>query len=149
MNQPNLPPDETTHSFVLRLWQETPGQWRGTIRHVQSDSRLAFLKLDQAMRWVERYLTADQASVAPDALSFPAWLSAKWAARPRFVASGLALAGGLALLALVVWLAPTPSAPLAGAAIGADSSPWLTPFLLGLVLGSGLVLLWWRVTTKR
>lgn len=149
MNQPNLPPDETTHSFVLRLWQETPGQWRGAIRHVQSDTRLAFLNLDQAVRWIERYLAADQTNVTPGARSFPAWLSAKWASRPRFVASGLVLAGSLALLALVVWLAPTTSAPLAGAAIGAESSTWLTPFLLGLVIGVGIVLLWWRVMAKR
>lgn len=166
MNQPNLPPDATTQSFVLRLWQAAPGQWRGTIRHVQSDARLAFLNLDQAIHWVERYLTADQ---RPEQLSdqrpgahltqnglgarhqrISARIARWWATRPRFVRAGLALAGGMALLALAVMLAPTTPATLAGATSASNSgSNELPPFLLGVVVGGGLVAIWWQSTGKR
>ncbi len=166
MNQPNLPTDATTQSFVLRLWQAAPGQWRGTIRHVQSDARMAFLQLDQAIHWIERYLAADQPTAAqPDPRRGPQvahnavtarWrrvsprIAHWWATRPRFVRPGLALASGLALLALVVTLSPTTPAALAGATIDSNTgSNELAPFLLGLVVGGGLVAIWWQSTVKR
>ena len=71
MNQPNLPPDDATQSFVLRLWQTTSGQWRGSVRHVQSDARLAFLTLDQAVRWIERYLAGNQVTQQREGWAIP------------------------------------------------------------------------------
>lgn len=154
MNQPNLPPDDTTQSFVLRLWQTTSGQWRGSIRHVQSDARLAFLTLDQAVRWIERYLAdgqiAQQTQAGPYQPRFMAQFQRWWSTQPRSVTAGLALAGGVALLALVVTLAPAAPASLAGAAVASSSgNNRLGPFLFGLVVGGGLVALWWWLTTKR
>lgn len=154
MNQPNLPPDDATQSFVLRLWQTTPGQWRGSVRHVQSDARLAFLTLEQAVRWIERYLAGGQ--VTQQALKprykpqFITGLQRWWAAQPRFVTTGLALAGGVALLAVVVTLAPAAPVSLAGAAVtNSGNNSRLGPFLLGLAVGGGLVALWSRLTPKR
>ena len=154
MNQPNLPPDDTTQSFVLRLWQTTSGQWRGSVRHVQSDARLAFSTLDQAVRWIERYLASNQVAQQREGGSYQprwlVWLQRWWRAQPRFVTTGLALAGGVALLVVVVTLTPAAPAALAGAAIeNSGSSNRLGPFIFGLVVGGGLVALWGRLTIKR
>ena len=154
MNQPNLPPDDTTQSFVLRLWQTTSGQWRGSVRHVQSDTRQAFSTLDQAVRWIERYLAdrqaAQQTPAGPYQPRFLVGIQRWWAVQPRLVTTGLVLAGGVALLALVVTLAPAAPASLAGAAIeNSGSSNRLGPFIFGLVVGGGLVALWGRLTIKR
>lgn len=39
-------------SFIVRMWQETPGAWRGTVRHVQSQAQLGFMQIDQASRFI-------------------------------------------------------------------------------------------------
>ncbi len=157
MQEPILPPDETTHSFVIRFWQELPGQWRGTIRHVQSESRMAFTRLDQAVRWIERLTSANQlTAVPPRARNRAAWLwaglQAGWVRLLRYQYTPVwALAGMVALLLIVVILtAPDVPGSLAGASVDSGGgSGGLLPFLVGLVIGGLLVMLWVRSTPKR
>ena len=49
------PDDELTQahpdlvaSFVVRFWQEAPGCWRGTVRHVQSQAQRGVSSADEA-----------------------------------------------------------------------------------------------------
>lgn len=46
---------DTSQSFVVRMWQENPGEWRGTIRHVQTQSHLGFTQIEQAARFIGQY----------------------------------------------------------------------------------------------
>ncbi|MCX6046249.1 MAG: hypothetical protein NT075_14145 [Chloroflexi bacterium] len=157
MNQPINPPpiipaDETTHSFVIRLWQETPGQWRGAVRHVQGESRLAFTRLDQAMRWIERTIEIEQPSTEAtrtrqEATGWRTWWAnlSRGGQTPTWAAAGV-----LAMLMLVIILT-TQEMPgsLAGTAIGTGVGyGGLLPFLACLVLGGLAVVLWVRSTPK-
>lgn len=49
-------PEKSAQSFIMRVWQEKPGHLRGTIQHVQSDSRRGFEQLAQAQQFVESHL---------------------------------------------------------------------------------------------
>ncbi|GEM_PF-1641149 len=157
MQEPMLPPDETTHSFVIRLWQEMPGQWRGTIRHVQSESRMAFTRLDQAVRWIERSIeTKPPARVQPLARNaangLRTRLRAWWTSIAHYQHTPVfALAGVLAMLIIVVLLtASDVPASLAGASVGSGGSfGGVLPFLVGLVIGGLLVVVWVRSTPRR
>lgn len=148
MNQPNLPTDETVHSFVVRFWQEQPGQWRGAIRHVQSDARLAFLDRAQALRWMERYLGSALPQTAAPPVGLVARLRAWWQQWPQPLTVGLSLAGGLAVLVVALLLAPPTPTTLAGATV-TNRQDDLFPFLGGLLIGVAVMALWTRLRDKR
>ncbi|CAN5374969.1 hypothetical protein BH10CHL1_BH10CHL1_51310 [soil metagenome] len=146
MNQPIIPSDETTHSFVIRLWQETPGQWRGAVRHVQSESRLAFTRLDQAMRWIERSIEIEPPTVESTRprRAAPGW-RAWWANLPRFEhAPAWAMVGVLAMLILMIVLTKQnmPGSLAGTAAASGGGLGALPPFLIGLVIGGVAVAMW-------
>jgi hypothetical protein len=149
----DVPVDEITHSFVLRLWQETPGQWRGTVRHVQGESRMAFTQLDQAMRWIAHAIHLDNPTAAqihpqPQASrSRPRWLRLpQLGTTPAWIAAGV-----LATLVLVVALtSQLGSQTLTGTAAGpTDDINGLLIFLVGLVCGGVAVALWMRSHPRR
>ena len=54
--------EETTHSFVVKVWLEdaglTSGQviWRGHITHVMSNERRYIQTLDEVTEFIDRYL---------------------------------------------------------------------------------------------
>lgn len=148
MNQPNLPTDETVHSFVVRFWQEQPGQWRGAIRHVQSDARLAFLDRAQALRWMERYLGSALSQTAAPQVGLAARLRAWWQLGPQPLTVGLSLAGGLAVLVVALLLAPPTPATLAGTTVTNRQND-LIPFLFGLLIGVAVMAVWTRLRDKR
>lgn len=152
MQEPILPPDETTQSYVIRLWQEVPGQWRGTIRHVQSESRMAFTQLDQAVRWIERAMETKRSTVAQPRVQAAVTGLRAWAARIlRHQGTPVwAMAGMVAvLLIFVVFVSPEASA-LAGTSVGVVGGfGALLPFLSGLVIGGLAVALWVRSTPRR
>ena len=54
MNETGRNKPNTVNSFVIRIWQEFPGQWRGTIRHVQSEAQKAFTTLNQAVQFIDQ-----------------------------------------------------------------------------------------------
>lgn len=153
MQEPILPPDETTHSFVIRLWQEVPGQQRGTIRHVQSEARMAFTRLEQAVQWIERTTRVTQPTVdKPRLRNVMTGVRAWWATIMQYrYTPTLALAGTIAVILLVVVLT-TPDVPgsLAGTSAGAAlGETGLLPFLAGLFVGGLLVVLWGRSAPRR
>ncbi len=45
-------------SFILRFTQETQVEtpWRGVVRHVQSDEEIRFTRIDEALRFIARYV---------------------------------------------------------------------------------------------
>ncbi len=93
--------EDTTQSFVLRVWQDQPVEWRGSIRHVQSDAHKGFTSLEQAMRFVERQTR--QFGRIPMGETAPAENKFNWslASRNRRM---LLLAGGIALMAILAIL---------------------------------------------
>jgi hypothetical protein len=54
-NETYASPEDTSQAFVLRMWQEDPGEWRGTVRHVQSQVQLGFTHVEQASRFIRQY----------------------------------------------------------------------------------------------
>jgi hypothetical protein len=55
------PYEETTHSFIIRLWRESPdgvrgGAWRGHITHVPSGRRQYVQTLGQVSDFIADYL---------------------------------------------------------------------------------------------
>lgn len=53
----NTSASETSQSFVVRMWEEDPGEWRGTVRHVQSDTQMGFTRIDQVRAFIQRFTT--------------------------------------------------------------------------------------------
>jgi len=45
-------------SFILRFTQEVEAQspWRGVVRHVQSDEEARFTRMEEALRFMARYV---------------------------------------------------------------------------------------------
>lgn len=60
----NASASETSQSFVVRMWQEDPGEWRGTVRHVQSDTQFGFTRVDQVRAFIQRYTTGEPRQIA-------------------------------------------------------------------------------------
>lgn len=94
------PVTDSTHSFVVRLWQEAPGTWRGSIRHVQSETLHGFTRLDQALRFIEQKSGLSQphpAQTARSRFGFDFKLN-------RRTMTMFALAGSILLIAIVLVL---------------------------------------------
>lgn len=73
-NETNENATDTSQSFVVRMWQETPGEWRGTIRHVQTQSHLGFTQIEQAARFIGQYTrSVGKLIPAQTGASRPSW----------------------------------------------------------------------------
>ena len=136
--------DDKTQSFVLRVWEEDPGQRRGTIRHVQSRAQRGFTRLSQAMEFVEHNLESLSSSSARDRqpLSIDFLFSRLWPPKTRYHMAAVA-AGVLALSAVCLFLlSPSGNTTLVGtAADGGNLSDWMI-FLAGFLLGITVTSLW-------
>jgi hypothetical protein len=56
-----VPFESTTHSFIIRIWLEEPGEaggakWRGHITHVPSGERRYLKNVDDAVDFILPYL---------------------------------------------------------------------------------------------
>lgn len=53
-------------SFILRFTQETgtDAPWRGVVRHVQSDEEARFMRIDEALRFIGRFVDVNGSGVA-------------------------------------------------------------------------------------
>ncbi len=124
---------ESAQSFVLRIWQEKPGHWRGTIQHVQSQTRRGFERLEQAQQFIERYLPSS-AHTPNQSMSFPGWLR-----KPTFKPA-LALIALIVVVVGVMLLSNSYSAGSAsGTSISIPSLDSILVFLTGAVLGGSAV----------
>ena len=54
--------DTAVHSFVIRFVREDPTftVWRGFIQHVQSHEEIRFTRMQEAIQFMNRYVTAAQ-----------------------------------------------------------------------------------------
>ncbi len=47
------------------MWQEDPGEWRGTVRHVQSQAQQGFTRIEQVSRFIQQHtIGADKRQAA-------------------------------------------------------------------------------------
>ncbi len=147
MNNP-IPLGETPQSFVIRMWRESPWKWRGTVRHVQSESQRAFERLDQALGFIDERTSA-QALKPIQKVDQPAGrpgLGWSWIGARRLQA--VWAVAGLAVLLVITLLLVNPNAnvPLRGAAVGrGDELQLLTAFVFGALIGGAGVALFFRV----
>jgi hypothetical protein len=144
------PDDELTQvhpdlvaSFVVRFWQEAPGCWRGTVRHVQSQAQRGVSSADQAGAFIARYLPAHAAARA--ARRAPAdrpasWLS--WFGGRRFQLAGMVAALLVISLSVVLMAGDVGGGVLAGAAVASALPAGVVPFAAGVLVGAAVV--WWR-----
>ncbi len=56
MTESGILPDDEAQSFVVRVWSEGPGLWRGKINHVQSGVCQGFNRLGQVVQFMERQI---------------------------------------------------------------------------------------------
>jgi hypothetical protein len=72
--------EETTHSFVIRIWLDSPAEssrhpvWRGHITHVPSGKRAYFADPDQIVAFIFPYLGGDRRP-SPSRWRLPDWLA--------------------------------------------------------------------------
>ena len=72
-NDSNNSASETSESFVVRMWQEDPGEWRGMVRHVQSEAQVGFTHIEQVARFIEAHSSgAGSPAVAKKTAAVPA-----------------------------------------------------------------------------
>ena len=147
------PGDETTQSFVVRLWPEAPGRWRGTVRHVQSQAQRGISSVGQASAFMAEQCRASVATAAayrparraPVGRPVPA---PGWLGRRSVRLAGMA-AALLAVSLTVVLLAREPGADaLAGAAVAPAISTGLLTFLAGALVGGAAVACWARLSRR-
>ncbi len=151
VSRPPSPHESMPQSFLVRVWQENPQHWRGTIRHVQSQTQRGFTKLDQVVSFIGQRIPAATARAAMDQ-SPPitgVTLDGIWSRRPvqRLAWAAIGLAA-VVLIALVV-VSPNSNAPLTGAAVGGEIASEIVAFAAGLVLGAIAVYLWFLSRGRR
>ena len=145
-NGAKLQLDQPTHSFVIRVWQEEPGHWRGTVRHVQSEAQRGFEKLEQVFQFIQQQTgmsgSNHKKAIQPNNYKMPTLLEASRFNKPEFkIALGLAVL--VVLIASTALLGGTSgSAPLTATATGdGEAFNTLAAFAVGFLAG-GLVLGW-------
>ncbi|MGB8646485.1 MAG: hypothetical protein WCF84_14700 [Anaerolineae bacterium] len=136
--------EDTTQSFLIRLWQERPNEWRGTIRHVQSEAQRGFSQLDQALLFVREHTAGRPATPVQEQAATPRpWT--EWLGRRR-VPMAWAAMGFVTLIS--IWLIATnavPGMPLSGTAgNGGPGGEMFLAFVAGIVLGGVGAGLWFR-----
>jgi len=141
-------PDDEAQSFVVRVWSEGPGLWRGKISHLPRGAHEGFTRLSQAVRFMEQripgYRREPAAEYEPRAAGKRGFQANWLTGRKLRLASALAclalLAGGALLVSM-----PSGGGSLAGAAAGGglDMGPGLV-FLAGATAGGTATALWVR-----
>ncbi len=129
-------------SFVVRFWQEAPGRWRGTVRHVQSQAQRGVNSADQASAFMARHLPAQAAPHAsrraPADRPAP-WLN--WFSGRRFQLAGMVAALLVISLSVVLAVGDVGGGVLAGAAVDAAIPAGIVPFAAGVLVGVAVA--WW------
>ena len=134
-------------SFVVRLWQEAPGRWRGTVRHVQSQAQRGISSTAQASAFMAEQCQASAKTFATRrdprrvATGRPAF-DLGWLGGRRFRLAG-SMAALLVVALSIVLVARTPgSDALMGAAVEPAAAGGLLTFLAGALVGGMAVALW-------
>ena len=136
--------DNTTQSFVVRTWRESPGDWRGTVRHVQSQAQHGFTRFSQLQEFIEQNLTQSGYVPAPANRGVPR-LSRVGLPRRRFLMVASAVVIVLVAGVVVIASVNLPARALFGSAVGqASPGEVLVALLVGLVLGSVGTAIWLR-----
>jgi len=137
--------DDSTQSFVVRTWQETPGHLRGTVRHVESRDQRGFTRLSQAQDFIKQK-SARRDQVVASAIKSAA-KPTRWAGlhQRRFLLAASAVSIIIAAGLTVIAGANLPLTSTLGTAVGQGlSGEVIAALLIGLVLGSLGSALWLR-----
>ena len=158
---------EEPQSFVVRMWREGPGRWRGKISHVQSKDSRAFTRLEESTRFMaerlsgiempekQETITKNIPSLSLDPLSTRdsnsrslifSWLPKKRSLRLAMSAVGVCVVAAIAVLFYNP--AGNPTGGMSGTAQGSGLETVLL-FFLGAVVGGVLVGIYVRLTRKR
>jgi len=156
MSKSNHNHTEEPRSFVIRVWQEGPGRWRGKINHVQTQDSRAFTDLEESRKFMAKHLPGmeDLSAVArdktrhspvdipvPSRSRLSSWL-------PRKRSLRLAMAGGMVLLLAVVTVVfydldgNGPKGNLAATVYDASSLGAVFVFILGFLAGGIAIAAW-------
>jgi len=141
--------NESTQSFVVRIWQEAPGDLHGTIRHVQSQAQFGFTRLSQAQSFIEQQLipSAPPAQTpTPRVFQFPILNQRRF----RLAMAAVAMVAFAAIVVLINLSTPNlPGSALVASASGQGGpAEIITAFLIGLGLG-GLGIYFWSRQASR
>ncbi len=142
MSNENLPGDPSPQSFVVRFWQEAPGMWRGTVRHVQSKAQRGVSNMEQASAFMLEQRDAAVGRAAPQRpapLARPrrGYLGPRWAPLAGVAVALLALS-----LAVILLTPATGGETLPGASIPTSLPAGIAPFIVGALVGGAVV---WRL----
>ncbi len=141
---------EVPQSFVIRMWREGLGQWRGRISHVQSQENRAFTRLEESHRFMAAHLpevepaSGNREAQVRDVSPFPRLRRS----RPFRLAAAMAGVCIVAFAAILVYPVDAPDGGMVGAAAGSGLGTVLA-FLMGAVLGGAVVAVWLRTAQKK
>ncbi|MBI2865534.1 MAG: hypothetical protein HYX94_13370 [Chloroflexi bacterium] len=140
---------EDPQSFIVRVWREGLGRWRGKISHVQSHEGQAFTRLEEITQFMAARLPEIEfasSSERPEVRrsSLLSWL-------PRRRSLRLAM-GGIAVCAVaaavvLAYPAGSPAGGMVGTAQGSDLDTTLI-FFLGALVGGAAVGIWTRLRRR-
>jgi hypothetical protein len=140
--------DDSTQSFVVRTWQESPGNLRGTIRHVQSQARHSFTQLSQTQEFIEQNWARSSnvaIAAAKSATARPIKFTGLHRHRRRVLMAASALVIVLAATLTVIASINLPMAAILGGAVGPSLSiEVILALFIGLALGSLGSAIWLR-----
>ena len=135
-------------SFVVRMWLEAPGQWRGTVRSVQSQAQRGVSSVRQASAFMDEQCRAAAAAIMRERIPprtrevhVPS-LSGGHGAR-RLIAAGMATTVLIVGLVSVLFMRAPDGEVLLGTASSSGPPSELLPFVAGTLVG-GIIMLFWR-----
>jgi len=148
MSKMPQPTESSTQSFIIRLWQESSGHWRGIIRHVQSNTQRGVTQLDQTVGFIQDQLNVAERAQAPGQPEHTAeqrsvfqwnWIPSRQM-RLAMVSIGILVIAGV----VVLFTDPGTMKNLAGAAIDSKFIEGAITFLAGVLGGAGGLAIWSR-----
>lgn len=137
---------EEPQSFVIRVWREGLGRWRGKISHVQSKDSRAFTRLEESTRFMAERLPAvgtreeklDSRILTLTPSNLQSLISNSFKRLPRRCSLRLAMAAAAICVVAAIAVLVYPSGDFSGSIVGTAQGSGLETgliFFLGAVAG--------------